>query len=107
MKRKDLATDAAAFDRDFNFLTGVERAVERAGRIVEAGWVEDPALLAGSGTKDGGGSGGRGGKGRNGGVFGKGEVPFLKGAEDAGVVLVRAPRGMKRRRENESRWDRG
>lgn len=103
VKRSDLANDAAAFDRDFNFLTGVERAVERAGRVVREGWVEDPALMMGEGegVDDGGGGGMKKKKVE---VLGKGEVPFLRGVEESGVGLVRAPRGMARRRENESAW---
>lgn len=34
----------------------------------------------------------------------KGEAPFLKAADDAGVRVVRAPRGMSRSKGNLSRW---
>lgn len=34
----------------------------------------------------------------------KGEAAFLKGAHEAGVTVVRAPRGMSRAKGNLSRW---
>lgn len=36
--------------------------------------------------------------------FVKGEAGFLRGAEAGAVTVVRAPRGMSRNKENNSRW---
>jgi hypothetical protein len=99
------------FDNDFNFLSGVERAVERAERIVGGVDLGVELRIPSAGTVPtataarGGGGGGRGrGNGKGGFVAVKGEVPFLKGVEKSEVRLVRAPRGMERQRRNQSGW---
>lgn len=107
LKRSELATESA-FDRDFNFITGIERSLERAEREVEDQGIE---LARGPGA-DGAGSGEvgdvAGGVGRKRKLQGqglvKGEAGFLRGAEAGAVKVVRAPRGMSRNKENTSRW---
>ncbi|PYH75749.1 hypothetical protein BO82DRAFT_437203 [Aspergillus uvarum CBS 121591] len=143
LRRSELATETA-FDRDFNFITGIERSIERAGRDAEnrgirvdgdaAGFVRDLAVvgldsltstgtgerLEGEGGEVGGGGGGSvGGKRKRGGFVGgpggpvgagagsgpaKGESGFLREVRNAGVKVIRAPRGMSRNKENGSRW---
>ncbi|RAL14524.1 zinc finger HIT domain-containing protein [Aspergillus homomorphus CBS 101889] len=122
LRRNELATEAA-FDRDFNFITGIERSIERAGRDAEnrgirvdgasAGFVRDLAVVGledspvGS-EREGGAEGPnlgkrkRGGQHRNGPL--RGESGFLREVEKAGVKLIRAPRGMSRNKENGSKW---
>ncbi|KAL1955451.1 hypothetical protein VTO42DRAFT_8545 [Malbranchea cinnamomea] len=99
VKRKDLATEKG-FDADYNFLSGVERSIERAGRVLEHRGLDLDGLLN---IGVGGGEGGkeREGKGKR---LVKGEIPFVKAAERNGVRLVRAPKGLSRRRENTSSW---
>ncbi|RAK75762.1 zinc finger HIT domain-containing protein [Aspergillus fijiensis CBS 313.89] len=101
LRRSELAT-ATAFDRDFNFITGIERSIERAGRDAE-----NRGIRVG-----GGGGGGAGGKRKRGaavafaGAAGpaKRESGFLREVRNAGVKVIRAPRGMSRNKENGSRW---
>ncbi|OJK01574.1 hypothetical protein ASPACDRAFT_41837 [Aspergillus aculeatus ATCC 16872] len=150
LRRSELATETA-FDRDFNFITGIERSIERAGRDAEnrgirvdgdaTGFVRDLAVVGlddspsstgtgkgveGEGGEVGGGAGGAGGKRKRGaavaaavaagagaGAAGagagaggpaKGESAFLREVRNAGVKVIRAPRGMSRNKENGSRW---
>lgn len=49
----------------------------------------------------GGGSGS--GSGRV--ALAKGESAFLNNAKNAGVIVIRAPKGLSRRRENTSKWN--
>ncbi|KAL4898903.1 hypothetical protein BDW74DRAFT_120796 [Aspergillus multicolor] len=123
LRRTELATESA-FDRDFNFITGIERRLERAGRDAEnrgvavdgkAG-VKDPGVVGldeGELQRETGGKRKRRGpnaQAQNGNGNGfekglpKGEVGFLKRAADAGVKVVKAPRGMSRAKANGSRW---
>ena len=98
MRRNELATEAS-FDRDFNFITSVERGLERAERDAEnrgvpldhAPNLEDAEF-------------GKKRKRPNTGLV-KGEAGFLRGAENAGVTVVRAPRGMTRNKQNISKWN--
>ncbi|KAL4925670.1 uncharacterized protein BDV17DRAFT_283801 [Aspergillus undulatus] len=124
VRRSDLATESA-FDRDFNFITGIERHLERAGRDAEERGVDtdlgkrgirDPGSVGLDGEADVSGSGMEGGRGKGKGKrkrgpgFGfenglvKGEVGFLRRAQEAGVKVIKAPRGMSREKANESRW---
>ncbi|OJJ51112.1 hypothetical protein ASPZODRAFT_127125 [Penicilliopsis zonata CBS 506.65] len=96
LRRNELATESA-FDRDFNFITGIERRLERAERDVENRGIptlEDHAEGTIGGKR----------KRTNEPRLAKGEVPFLRGAESAGVTVVRAPKGMSRSKMNASRW---
>ncbi|KAJ5945654.1 hypothetical protein N7454_002493 [Penicillium verhagenii] len=105
LKRSELATDSA-FDRDFNFITGVERSLERADREVENRGID---LARGQIPADGDGedlqdSGpGRKRKIPQQGLV-KGEAGFLRRAEAGAVTVIRAPRGMTRNKLNNSRW---
>ncbi|KAJ5980678.1 hypothetical protein N7481_007976 [Penicillium waksmanii] len=112
LKRSELAT-ASAFDRDFNFISGIERSLERAERDAENRGI-DLAQTAAESADAGGGGGGEqaqntgavaGQKRKHpGGGLVKGEAGFLRGAEAGGVRVVRAPRGMSRNKANGSRW---
>ncbi|RAK95052.1 zinc finger HIT domain-containing protein [Aspergillus ibericus CBS 121593] len=110
LRRNELATEAA-FDRDFNFITGIERSIERAGRDAEnrgigvgegSGYVRDLAVVGLEGEIQGD-NGGKRKRGQDGGGT-KGEIGFLRRVEKAGVKVVRAPKGMSRSKSNASRW---
>lgn len=112
--RAQLLSSASEFDRDFNFITGIERSLERAQRVVadrgideglEHGYMLSAAAAAATRRKrkrngDEKNSGGGGGGLR----LRKGEAAFERAAEEAGVRLVRAPRGLTRRNGNASRF---
>ncbi|PGH34573.1 hypothetical protein GX50_02556 [[Emmonsia] crescens] len=105
LKRKDLATPVA-FDKDFNFLSGIERYVERAERDAENRGIE-LTREDGHGVGDGAGDGDGGRRQqwkRKTEPVKKGEVGLLRGIESAGVRVVRAPKGMSRGRQNMSYW---
>lgn len=111
LKRSELATPSA-FDRDFNFISGIERSLERAERDAENRGIELGQAAAESADAGGGeqaastGTGAVTGQKRKhpGGGLVKGEAGFLRGAEASGVRVVRAPRGMSRNKANGSRW---
>jgi hypothetical protein len=115
LKRSELATESA-FDRDFNFITKIERSLERAEREVEdrgiplsGGTAADLAVLGLEhevGLDAEAEAGGKRKRGPEQGGFGfvKGEAGFLRRAENAGVRVIRAPRGMSRNKANASRW---
>ncbi|EFR01885.1 zf-HIT [Nannizzia gypsea CBS 118893] len=92
LKRSELATPAA-FDKDFNFLTGIERSLERAEIDAEARGID----LVPDTNPDGGKTKQRSDKVR-------GEVPLQRGMEKSGVCIVKAPKGMTRNRLNSSHW---
>ncbi|CAG8903815.1 unnamed protein product [Penicillium egyptiacum] len=104
LKRNELSTESA-FDRDFNFITGIERTLERAEREVDNRGID---LSGGAQADDGESEGlahpaaGRKRKHPNQGLA-KGEAAFLRGAETAGVRVIRAPKGMSRNKQNGSR----
>ena len=105
LKRSELATEVA-FDRDFNFISGIERSLERADRDAENRGIElqrgsaadgeeaEEALESGAGRK----------RKHPGQGLVKGEAGFLRGAEAGAVKVMRAPRGMTRNKQNTSRW---
>ncbi|CRG83776.1 hypothetical protein PISL3812_01132 [Talaromyces islandicus] len=110
--RAELQT-ASALDRDFNFITGVERGLERAEREARARgfvdldheYMQDPKNKRKRKRRDGSkeeaaGGGGAGGSKK----LVKGELAFLRAAQDAGVKVERSPRGMTRNKENKSRF---
>ncbi|KAJ5488820.1 hypothetical protein N7539_003710 [Penicillium diatomitis] len=109
LKRSELASEAA-FDRDFNFITGIERTLERAERDAEnrgidltrepVGNEEDD--IPNDAATDPVGAG-RKRKHPTQGLV-KGEAGFLRGAEAGAVRVLRAPRGMSRNTQNTSRW---
>lgn len=102
VKRTDLATERG-FDADFNFLTGVERSMERAGRVVENRGMDLEGLLN-IDAIDGGEEEPRAAKRKT--VPVRGEVPYMKAIENGGVKLVKAPKGIARQRQNQSGWHR-
>lgn len=103
LKRSELATESA-FDRDFNFITGVERSLERADREVENRGIDLTRGQAASGDGDDEELGpGRKRKVPQQGLV-KGEAAFLRRAEEGAVTVIRAPRGMSRNKLNNSRW---
>ncbi|PWY94205.1 putative HIT finger domain protein [Aspergillus sclerotioniger CBS 115572] len=104
LRRNELATEAA-FDRDFNFITGIERSIERAGRDAENRGI-NVGEKAGYAPGNGGNGNGKRKRGQGGGGGGvtKGEMGFMRRVESAGVKVVRAPKGMSRNRSNGSRW---
>ncbi|KAE8356796.1 hypothetical protein BDV28DRAFT_65634 [Aspergillus coremiiformis] len=119
LKRNELATESA-FDRDFNFITGIERRLERAERDAENRGISVQPGVSGRGVDlkvvglDGDGDVTTGTEREHGrkrrrvdggrGAFVRGEVGFLRGVEEAGVTVLRAPRGMSRNKANASRW---
>ncbi|KAJ5356617.1 hypothetical protein N7517_011226 [Penicillium concentricum] len=104
LKRNELNTESA-FDRDFNFITGIERGLERAEREVDNRGID---LTGGPQPDDGNPEGfqhpaaSRKRKHPNQGLA-KGEAAFLRGTETAGVRVLRAPKGMSRNKQNGSR----
>ncbi|PYH97988.1 hypothetical protein BO71DRAFT_372089 [Aspergillus ellipticus CBS 707.79] len=126
LRRNELATEAS-FDRDFNFITGIERSIERAGRDAEnrgikvggnTGYVEDLSVV-GLEEEDGlvtpapgqqerkrkrGPAGAGPGNAEGRAPVPKGEGGFVRRAESVGVKVVRAPKGMSRNKMNGSRW---
>ncbi|RHZ58425.1 hypothetical protein CDV55_104049 [Aspergillus turcosus] len=119
LKRSELATESA-FDRDFNFITKIERSLERAEREAEDRGIPltgktaaDPAVLGlehelGQDGLDGldAETGAKRKRPEQGGFgFVKGEAGFLRRAQSAGVRVIRAPRGMSRNKANASKWN--
>ncbi|KAK2870581.1 hypothetical protein FQN49_003077 [Arthroderma sp. PD_2] len=92
LKRSDLATPAA-FDKDFNFITGIERSLERAEVDAEARGID---LVADADV--------HGRKARRRADHVKGEVPLQRALERSGVRIVKAPKGMTRNKLNTSHW---
>ncbi|MCJ1245499.1 hypothetical protein MMC30_002703 [Trapelia coarctata] len=88
LKRSELATPKS-FDQDFNFISGIERTIERADRNVTSRGVQ----LRGdqqAGRRDG---------------PVKGEVQLQRAIERGGVVIEKAPVGMSRNTTNKTSWN--
>lgn len=85
----------AAFDKDFNFLTGIERSLERAEVDAESRGID----LIPNPDPDGG-------KAKQRGDMARGELPLQRGMENSGVHIVKAPKGMTRNKLNTSHWHR-
>lgn len=101
LRRNELATPAA-FDRDFNFIAGIERSVERADRDAENRGIH---IDHDHGDEGGVGVGEKRKRpGNDAGGLVKGEAGFLRGAQSGEVQVIRAPRGMTRNKQNNSRW---
>ena len=81
VKKSQLATPAG-IDHDYNFLTGIERGLEKAEKQLE-----DTDLGSRSDPR------------RN----GKGRLLTNQHFADAGVTVIRAPKGLSRQKENKSR----
>ncbi|RMZ90371.1 hypothetical protein DV736_g2413, partial [Chaetothyriales sp. CBS 134916] len=81
-RRSELATPAS-FDRDFNFITGLERGLQQAEGVLAERKIDlrPAATLRGW----------------------RGAVTLDKAAEERGMSLIRAPVGLSRRSENKSK----
>lgn len=80
MKKSQLSTPAG-IDHDYNFLTGIERGLDKAERQLESkgvGSLPDPRRDA------------------------KGRQPTDQHYAVAGVTVIRAPKGMSRQKENKT-----
>jgi hypothetical protein len=78
MKKSQLVTPAG-IDHDFNFLTGIDRDIEKAEQGLvsstpSSSWSQSPS---------------------------KGQTPYHS-LEATGVRIIRAPKGMSRQKENQS-----
>lgn len=88
MSRVELATEKG-IDHDYNYLTSIERELDRAERnATSRGVVLENCLLNGKGTSQ----------------PAKGEVPLKAALERCGVIIARAPKGMTRNRQNGTKW---
>jgi hypothetical protein len=105
VRRSELATPAG-IDRDFNFLTAIERGIEGGEGRLRDGGVDLRHDVGEGGRGRGGGRGGRGGRG--GGVmqekFGA-TSNFEKAIQRTGVRIRKAPKGMQRAKENKTSWN--
>ncbi|KAJ5747045.1 uncharacterized protein N7511_008741 [Penicillium nucicola] len=103
LKRKELSTESA-FDRDFNFITGIERGLERADRDADNRGIDLSREIQGEDIGDDSQDLNTGLKRKypHRGLV-KGEAGFLRAAEAAGVQVIRAPKGMSRNKQNASR----
>ncbi|KAL2813910.1 hypothetical protein BJX63DRAFT_393559 [Aspergillus granulosus] len=113
LRRSELATESA-FDRDFNFITSIERRIERADREAEDRGVDVSgkrvrnAEVVGLEHEDFEQTE----KDRNGNKrkrdlqsgLSRGEAGFVRRAKDGGVRVIKAPAGMSRGRVNGSKW---
>ncbi|KUL83299.1 hypothetical protein ZTR_11363 [Talaromyces verruculosus] len=106
LTRSQLETEAS-FDRDFNFITGIERRLERAERDAENRGIELEHEYMVKKTSENNHAGKKRKRGPNGDKQAprlvKGELGFVRAAEEAGVKLMRAPAGLSRRKMNHSR----
>jgi len=77
-------------DQDFNFITGIERRLERAEVDAEGRGIELTARRIGvhNGAHQ----------------YSKGEAALMKAVERTGAIVDRAPKGMSRNRVNRTRW---
>lgn len=107
LRRNKLATPAA-FDRDFNFITSIERGLERAERDAENRGIpmEHDYVSSLEGKSVHGLANGFASKKRKRPAEypEKGESGFLRAISTSGVKLIRAPKGMTRSKQNASRW---
>lgn len=92
MKRTELSTPSG-FDRDFNFITGIERVIERADKEVENRAIP---LDRESGTAEN--------RRRHDKI--RGECSFQRAVANSGVHVAKAPKGMTRSKQNSSHWER-
>lgn len=116
---RQLATPAG-IDHDYNFLSAIERSVERSDRLLveEKGIVTQKELMEGppeprqqfNGRGRGRGRGGRGGNQTDGidhaQVRGENDIKILKECQRIGVRVERLPKGMARQKTNGTSWSR-
>ena len=87
IKQKDLAT-TKGIDHDYNYLTSIEREIDLAEKNATGrGVVLDGDV--------------RPRKQR----YEKGEVNLKKALEKCGAIVMKAPKGMSRSKQNETHWD--
>ncbi|OQD84845.1 hypothetical protein PENANT_c011G04543 [Penicillium antarcticum] len=105
LKRNELATESA-FDRDFNFITGIERNLERADRDADNRGIDLSRSIQSDDPGDGFQDLNAGCKRKHPhqGLV-KGEAGFLRAAEAGGVKVIRAPKGLSRNKQNGSRFN--
>ena len=87
IKRSDLATPSG-IDRDYNYLTSIEREFDRAEKEATSRGV----LLEPEEKRDG---------------PAKGEANLKAALEKCGAIVARAPKGMSRSKANTTRWLKG
>ena len=96
LPRAALATPAS-LDHDFNFLSGLDREIERReDRIAEKG------IKLADGVAQRGASAGWGGGGKR-----KGAQKVEERCRELGIRVIRAPAGLQRSRETRTQWDGG
>ncbi|CAO2650756.1 Nn.00g020480.m01.CDS01 [Neocucurbitaria sp. VM-36] len=83
VKKSQLVTPAG-IDHDFNFLTGIERNLEKAERTVNATSIGAPSDSQPKSRNQPGG------------------IPYGRLEAAAGVKIIRAPKGLSRQKENKS-----
>jgi hypothetical protein len=82
VKKSELVTPSG-IDHDFNFLSGIERNLEKAEKKVASATAADPPTEAQSKRERAG-------------------VSYRKIEEAAGVTIIQAPQGLSRQKENKS-----
>jgi hypothetical protein len=87
VRRSELATPAG-IDRDFNFLAGIERGLEKSQKECETRGI-DVATSDARGYRP----------------LQKGEYHLKRAIESSGVTVIRAPKGMQRSKENLTQWN--
>ena len=88
MKRADLATPSG-IDHDYNYLTSIEREFDKADREANSRGI---FIVDNEGRKDG---------------PAKGWVGLKAGLEKSEVIVARAPKGMSRSKNNNTKWLKG
>jgi hypothetical protein len=93
--RHELAS-AAGIDHDYNFISSIERGIDRTDKIIveEKGLVDRKELVEGDRTRR------WNSRQRTEGI----STLLSKALERAGVIVDRAPKGMKRSTENNTNW---
>ena len=85
LKKNDLETPEA-FDHDFNFISGIERSMEGATRISE-NMLPTSSIQGTSKNQK------------------KGVVPLQNALKRNNVLVLRAPTGMTRQKQNQTAWN--
>ncbi|KAL8673175.1 MAG: hypothetical protein Q9168_002404 [Polycauliona sp. 1 TL-2023] len=92
IKRSDLATPKS-IDHDYNYLTSIERQLDNAERDAES-----KGILLFDGKQDG--------QKPKAHQQAKGELPLQNAIKRCRIMVDRAPKGMSRQKQNETKWDR-
>lgn len=82
---------SSGVDQDYNFLTSLERKLDKANRDAEGRGIvlRDQPTGGYKNHKSG---------------FARGEVQMQKAIQRGGVIVDRAPKGMTRSKENSTKW---